>query len=323
VIRPVLKNLEAAAAQRRSTSVAGIGAVVVVMVVLSGFAWWSISDAGQAGDQMRVEAAVGARYEQAATALARLQAAAAGYTLRPTHDSQSALTHAQLSMDAAVEHIGPAAADATDARTVAGLRRMDGVLDSGIERLRAAIMRGDAAQVVTIESKGVRQPTVAIRTLITQSIGRHNQRTAASLASSRAAGTRMKVVAIITGLLGTVVVLASLRMVLLRRRLAEAHTREVELLRSALVHDNLTGLRNHRGFLDDLGEATSRETACALLVLDLDDLRSVNDSQGHTAGDQLLIKLAGAMQAVAPDGATAYRVGGDEFAILTTRPLSR
>jgi diguanylate cyclase (GGDEF)-like protein len=128
-------------------------------------------------------------------------------------------------------------------------------------------------------------------------------------------------VAVITAGLGVAVTLAVLLLLLMRGRLADAHRREVGMLRTALVHDNLTGLRNHRGFLDDLRDAVAGTRACSLLLADLDDLRAVNDAHGHRAGDEQLVKLAGALRAASADGATAYRTGGDEFAILTTAPL--
>jgi diguanylate cyclase (GGDEF)-like protein len=94
---------------------------------------------------------------------------------------------------------------------------------------------------------------------------------------------------------------------------------EVELAHQAL-HDALTGLPNRALFYDRLGQALNRvgrhSTAAAVLFLDLDRFKVVNDSLGHGAGDKLLISVAERLSRVLRAGDTAARFGGDEFVIL-------
>jgi len=94
---------------------------------------------------------------------------------------------------------------------------------------------------------------------------------------------------------------------------------EVQLAHQAL-HDALTGLPNRALFLDRLGQALSRmdrrDAHVAVLFLDLDRFKVVNDSLGHGAGDRLLIDVAARLQQVLRGGDTAARFGGDEFVIL-------
>ena len=89
-----------------------------------------------------------------------------------------------------------------------------------------------------------------------------------------------------------------------------------ERLHHQATHDPLTGLGNRMHFstrLDDVGPATDR----ALLMLDLDGFKDVNDGHGHPAGDHLLQQVADRMRAVVGDErATLARLGGDEFAVL-------
>src|SRR2546423_14317044 len=79
------------------------------------------------------------------------------------------------------------------------------------------------------------------------------------------------------------------------------------------LHDPLTGLGNRALLAERLGEAL--DGPFALMMLDLDGFKDINDTLGHPAGDELLVEVARRLRAVAPDGAVV-RLGGDEFAIL-------
>jgi diguanylate cyclase (GGDEF)-like protein len=86
------------------------------------------------------------------------------------------------------------------------------------------------------------------------------------------------------------------------------------------LHDGLTGLGNHRSFQEELDrqlELFSRhQVPVALLLLDLDDLKVVNDGEGHHAGDQLIGGMASAIRDTLRYGDRAFRIGGDEFAVI-------
>lgn len=91
---------------------------------------------------------------------------------------------------------------------------------------------------------------------------------------------------------------------------------ETELARRAL-HDGLTGLANRVLFADRLNHSLQRrDVRQAVMYLDLDRFKVVNDSLGHAAGDRLLATVAGRLAAAVRDADTVARLGGDEFAIL-------
>ena len=101
-----------------------------------------------------------------------------------------------------------------------------------------------------------------------------------------------------------------------RRQLSELYGRASH---DALV-DGLTGLGNHRAFQDELVRqlegAKRHGTALSLLLVDIDNLKLVNDSQGHAAGDRLLEAFGHLTTTALRRTDRAFRVGGDEFAIL-------
>jgi diguanylate cyclase (GGDEF)-like protein len=91
--------------------------------------------------------------------------------------------------------------------------------------------------------------------------------------------------------------------------------RELKALRLALT-DPLTGLGNHRHFHErlqrELLDALDQSSPLSLVLVDIDDFKSVNDQHGHPAGDRVLSQVAARLR----QGGEAFRLGGDEFALL-------
>ena len=88
-------------------------------------------------------------------------------------------------------------------------------------------------------------------------------------------------------------------------------------------HDPLTGLANRVLFGEAVEERLARGEAPTVLFMDLDDFKMVNDSQGHAAGDRLLVAVADRIKGVITAGDLAARLGGDEFAVLLSGPADR
>ena len=101
--------------------------------------------------------------------------------------------------------------------------------------------------------------------------------------------------------------------------LVEQQVNELESLANS---DPLTGLSNRRYLQDQLRQALGiykrYETPFALLILDVDGLKRLNDSKGHQAGDRALVQVATAMRRTLRTTDTAARIGGDEFCVLAT-----
>ncbi len=101
-----------------------------------------------------------------------------------------------------------------------------------------------------------------------------------------------------------------------RRILEDAYDRA----RAEALRDTLTGLGNHRAFQEDMERQWALVSrggrSMALAILDLDDFKRINDSSGHAAGDQVLRQAATTMAAYMRRSDRAFRVGGDEFALI-------
>lgn len=105
-----------------------------------------------------------------------------------------------------------------------------------------------------------------------------------------------------------------------RKQLEEALRETMERMEAQSLQDSLTGLGNHRAFLERLGEAERAfgrdDSPSALLFFDVDSFKSFNDSFGHPAGDEVLRQVASLFKHEIRPGDLAARYGGEEFAVL-------
>jgi diguanylate cyclase (GGDEF)-like protein/PAS domain S-box-containing protein len=96
--------------------------------------------------------------------------------------------------------------------------------------------------------------------------------------------------------------------------------KSTELIKYMAFHDQLTGLRNRRALLDQLGDLVNRKKKSndefALLFIDIDRFKYLNDTLGHIVGDQILKQVAERLVEIQKDNCTVFRQGGDEFIIV-------
>lgn len=99
--------------------------------------------------------------------------------------------------------------------------------------------------------------------------------------------------------------------------------RAVDEIRRLAERDTLTGLRNRSQLMKRLSEVKRRGNPVALLLLDLDGFKDINDTHGHAAGDHCLKEMASRLAAIRGHGRLITRIGGDEFALLVENVTDR
>jgi diguanylate cyclase (GGDEF)-like protein len=92
--------------------------------------------------------------------------------------------------------------------------------------------------------------------------------------------------------------------------------RALSLARYDATHDDTTGLPNRRAALAHLQKALRRRRPVGVVLLDLDRFKTINDTFGHDAGNQLLAAVAGRLAALPPPVGLAARLSGDEFVLV-------
>ncbi len=97
--------------------------------------------------------------------------------------------------------------------------------------------------------------------------------------------------------------------------------RAEQLLRFQASHDELTGLANRRRLLDEIDRIADDSDSLAVLLLDLDRFKNINDSLGHDRGDELLVVVADRLRLAVRPGDLVARLGGDEFAVVLPGPV--
>lgn len=105
----------------------------------------------------------------------------------------------------------------------------------------------------------------------------------------------------------------------LLQELVEART----ILKSASQHDFLTGLANRNKFMEDVGKLLDDKRHCTIIMIDVDNFKGINDTYGHSAGDEALQQVAERLKKLQSPILTAYRYAGDEFILILKSTQSK
>ncbi len=311
-IHATVREIRTSNALARASS-AGLFAV---LIGVSAFAMWSAVSTRQSAERAIASNTLSDHYAAAATAVAAEESLERKYRLEPGPEVRRRFDKATGDLQAAMELVrrDGTAQDHVIADQVASAY---GPYRQAIDRMFAAADRGDAALVLQIDNGEVDPRFETIEGLVNKAADSHHGAALADLAELKRRESFNAQATPAVFLLGFVLVV--LFSGVLRHTRAQLDQQRTKAVHDAL-HDALTGLPN-RTLLADRFEQALRAghrsaSTTALLLIDLDRFKEVNDTLGHHVGDQLLAqigpRLAGALRAAD----TVARLGGDEFAVL-------
>ncbi len=101
-----------------------------------------------------------------------------------------------------------------------------------------------------------------------------------------------------------------------RRKLLTQLESAQKTIETAAQHDFLTGISNRSKFMNDLTKLIAEKVPCTVIMMDIDDFKHINDTMGHTAGDEALQQVAQRMKEMESQILTPYRYAGDEFIMI-------
>lgn len=100
------------------------------------------------------------------------------------------------------------------------------------------------------------------------------------------------------------------------KELQEKYKEKIRFLENTAIYDDLTGLLRREPFIKTINSYLEKKVPISFFIIDVDKFKAVNDTYGHTAGDEILIKVANTFNDAIKERGLICRLGGDEFAIL-------
>ncbi|HEX6675360.1 MAG TPA: EAL domain-containing protein [Actinomycetes bacterium] len=305
--------------QHRAASRLATAGLAAVLVVLTGFALWAAFSTNRAARRADWLNRLSDAYQQARFAVAAEESLERKYRLEPGPEVRARYQQAAASLLATLDQVH----EIGDREDRALEERVDaehvGYL-AATERMFAAVDAGDAKRVLAIDGRESEPVFGSIEAQVDAAAEAHHAAALAGLRTLRRQETFVVAATPVAfaaglGLLGVFWAI----MVGYQRRTEQQAAENQHLA----LHDALTGLPNRTLLRDRIGQAIRQAdrdlTPTALLLIDLDRFKEVNDTLGHHYGDQLLVQVGQRLRAALREVDTVARLGGDEFAVLLPR----
>jgi diguanylate cyclase len=288
--------------------VATVG-LVAVLVSVTGGAVWAAAGVDETVQEIEHISTQADAWVEADREVGREESLGHAYLAEPSEDVRLALGETSRSLAAALDFL-VVEGEPDDAAAARQIKAKHAQSLRDLERMLAAMDAGDTALAKAIHERPVHPAYATLQHKIRAFADREQQEATEKLAELRRRQHDLRLASVAAAGVG----LSALGVFLL---LVVGYQRR--LIRQAL-HDPLTGLPNRELFADRVGQAirtADREMRpAALLLLDLDRFKDVNDTLGHHHGDQLLVEVGQRLFGALREADTVARLGGDEFAAL-------
>jgi diguanylate cyclase len=296
---------------RHRSRLATIG-LAVVLILLAGFSLWAARETRAAARRVQRDTTEQELWQTARLELARTATAQHAYLRQRRARDRADIMRANVALRISLRSIERGADPdevAFASAVAAGHRRY--LTATG--RLLAAAATGDAAQARALAVRDVDPIYATLAEQLAEGARDEQEQVAESLAVARRLGENLVVAVPVVFTVGLGLLFGSWMLLLGFQR---------HIQRQALS-DALTGLPNRTLLRDRIGQAirqADRELVpAALLLIDLDRFKEINDTLGHDLGDQLLVQVGRRLSATLRQVDTVARLGGDEFAVLLPR----
>ena len=300
---------------RPAASRVALTAMMVVLLGISGFAVWASGATQHSLTKVSKLTALTHASDAAALSLQTQESLVREYLARPSPDVKANI--AARSADV-VAYLGTFKkdGDAQDGVLVDNLLRLRQTYGAGTSDALAAVDRGDLVKAMAIHHS-VDPVFNDVETQLAAASAHELAETNRAFSSLHQLQDFLVAVTAPTFGAGVVILLLLALIVLAYQRTADKRAADAQHL---AMHDSLTGLPNRALFRDRgelaLAAAARNRVAGAVMLLDLDRFKEVNDTLGHDQGDALLRDVAARLKAALRSSDTVARLGGDEFTIL-------
>jgi diguanylate cyclase (GGDEF)-like protein len=299
----------------RRSHVAG-AALVVVLLGVSTFAMWSSLATSSAITDAVAANAVSDAYAQAANAVGSEESLERKYRLEPGPEVRARFDSTAAALVTALELVRNSG-DAKDRAVVDKVLAQHGGYIDAINSMFSEVDRGNAALTLKIDSEDVDPVFGSIETAVLEAAAARHDAFLAQV-------TRLHHLQALIRWLTPLVFITGLVLAALLASITRGHRRLLVFERTQAVHDSLhdalTGLPNRTLLARRCALALHADrdvgTRSALLLIDLDRFKEINDTFGHQHGDELLRQVGARLATAVRDVDTVARLGGDEFGVL-------
>lgn len=289
---------------RRALSLVTSGAIMAALILLATTTVVAVTAMHQSNERVAETRALASSFAEVRTGLAEEAFAEAGYRRAPSEAAWQRLEVAMAAMPDLIDAVRDDAGPVDDA-TLSHLSVLNGRYAHQVRQTRdQPVIPGDDR---------VAGPALdTMNELLTATIDRHRADITAATDRQTRLITSLRIALPIVFVFTFGVLAWALR---LNGREQRRLHREAARQRARALTDPLTGLANRPALLEAIDAA---EVGAVLLLVDLDRFKPVNDTWGHPVGDAVLTQVGERLRNSVPSGAVAARIGGDEFAVLTT-----